>query len=701
MKRNWVLVTMVALLLGTVFFFAFRLYSKGVREVLSQFQRHQLEHAEHVSKQIRFFIQARVQGIRALSSFPSLQYGDVEQLKADIQAYSREIESVHVKRITVYNDLGTAVDSTNPNPLPLREAESAVFAWAKQVKNKDAFFLAPISLESQSLTLILATPLYQNVTDSRYPKPTGKFLGVLAFSIDMKEFLTHQLDSVDTDMHLDQVWIMNNKGTLLFQSKHLEELPGMLFRNIHQREESCDQCHFSFSYAEQILSKKRGTVEYRLEKHPKKIAAFAPMEIESVSWVVVVSAPYDQVTSFLKSSLQDHLCLLGITALGFSICFALILRSDRMKIRAEEEVTRWQEKMAERRKAEEALQRERNKLKEILDSMNDGVCIVNQQNEIQYANPVIEREFGPVDGRHCHEYFNDLPEACSWCKNHVVFAGGTVRWEGYFSKTGKAYDLIDTPFAGPEGTLWELKFFHDITERKRAGDALKESERQLRNLSFQVLTAQETERKRISRELHDELGQALTAMKLRLSFIEKNLTLKGPNELKQECRYGVEYINQVIEDVRRLSRDLSPTILEDFGLYAAIRWLVNNFEKNYDTKATLEMADIDSLLHRSDHVIVYRIIQEALTNVGKHSRARNVSIAASTDGITVMLSIEDDGVGFDAGKAFSGGPEDKGLGLATMKGRAEMLGGVLEVRARGGRGTRITLTIPIREGGST
>lgn len=398
-------------------------------------------------------------------------------------------------------------------------------------------------------------------------------------------------------------------------------------------------------------------------------------------------------------SLRDYLCLLGITVLAFSIGFALILRSERMKIRAEEEVTRWQEKIAERRKAEEAVHLERDKLKEILNSINDGVCVINQQNEIRYINPALEKEFGPVNGRKCHEYFNDLSEVCSWCKNEEVFAGRTIRWEWHFGRIGKTYDLIATPFAGPEGAPCKLEIFHDITESRRAGDALKASEKQLRNLSFQLLTAQETERKRLSRELHDELGQALTAMKLRLSFIERNLSLKPPAELKQECRYGVEYINQVIEDVRRLSRDLSPTILEDFGLYAAIRWLVNNFEKNYDIKVILEMTDIDSLLPRSDHVLLYRIIQEALTNIGKHSQARNVSIAASTDGVTVMLSIEDDGIGFNARNAFLGGPENKGLGLATMKGRAGMLGGVLSVQEREGRGTRITLTIPIREGG--
>jgi signal transduction histidine kinase len=154
---------------------------------------------------------------------------------------------------------------------------------------------------------------------------------------------------------------------------------------------------------------------------------------------------------------------------------------------------------------------------------------------------------------------------------------------------------------------------------------LKESEKQLRFLSSQLLSAQETERKRISRELHDELGQALMVIKLRFNFIEKHL-LAYQTELKQECEYGIQYLDQVIENVRRLSRDLSPSILEDFGLSAALRWLINNFAKSHTMKVTLDMVDMDILFPQESHVIVYRIIQEALTNIGKHSQAKSVSI---------------------------------------------------------------------------
>jgi signal transduction histidine kinase len=186
-------------------------------------------------------------------------------------------------------------------------------------------------------------------------------------------------------------------------------------------------------------------------------------------------------------------------------------------------------------------------------------------------------------------------------------------------------------------------------------------------------------------------------MKLRLNFIEKNLQ-DPQTDLKQECENGVEYIDQVIENIRRLSRDLSPTILEDFGLSAALRWLINNFAKSYTIKVVLNMIDIDSLLPRDSHVVVYRAVQEALTNIGKHSQAQNASVMIREDDSAVLFCIEDDGMGFDEKANGATSPEAKGLGLATMRGRVEMVGGTLHIESEEGKGTRITLSIPIERG---
>jgi signal transduction histidine kinase len=228
-------------------------------------------------------------------------------------------------------------------------------------------------------------------------------------------------------------------------------------------------------------------------------------------------------------------------------------------------------------------------------------------------------------------------------------------------------------------------------------ESLRESEQQLRHLSFQTLTAQETERRRISRELHDEFGGALAVFKLRLGYIEKNLPA-DQIRLKEECTQNRQYLDQVIDNMNRLSRDLSPSILEDHGLTAALRWLVNSFNKNSEIRLTGELEPVDDCFSPGSQMMIYRVLQEAIANVWKHAQAKNVSVSTRLQDGRVSFVVQDDGKGFDVLKAASRRPEEKGLGLATMKERARILGGSFHLQSREGDGTCLTLNVPKERG---
>lgn len=236
----------------------------------------------------------------------------------------------------------------------------------------------------------------------------------------------------------------------------------------------------------------------------------------------------------------------------------------------------------------------------------------------------------------------------------------------------------------------------EVIERVHAEEALKDSQKQLRRLSSRLLSAQEEERNRISRELHDELGQSLTLVKLRLRSVEKRLS-EDQTSLKDECGEILRYLNTVIENVRRLSRDLCPFVLDDLGLTRALQWMSDNITQNYQIRLDLDMTNIDHLFAKNDQTNIYRIIQEACTNIVKHSGASRASVSVRGENGGLVFTIADNGRGFDAAEAAAR-EAGRGLGLASMEERVRMLGGKLELRSEAGKGgTRISFTLPVRE----
>jgi PAS domain S-box-containing protein len=234
----------------------------------------------------------------------------------------------------------------------------------------------------------------------------------------------------------------------------------------------------------------------------------------------------------------------------------------------------------------------------------------------------------------------------------------------------------------------------DITMRRRAEEALRESEQRLRFLTSQLLSAQERERKRISMELHDELGQSLAVLKLQIRAIERGLG-NGQQDLKDRCLELLLYLDGVIEDIRRLSRDLSPAILQDLGLQSALKYLINGFSKHYTVSQAFEVEDLDQLFPAEAQIIIYRIFQECLTNISKHADATEVAITIKEYDGLIFLMIEDNGAGFDPAVVLARRAAGRGLGLAALDERARMLGGTLEILSQPGGGARMTCVIPV------
>jgi signal transduction histidine kinase len=237
----------------------------------------------------------------------------------------------------------------------------------------------------------------------------------------------------------------------------------------------------------------------------------------------------------------------------------------------------------------------------------------------------------------------------------------------------------------------------EIEGRKIVEAELRESEARLRSLSDHVLTAQEEERRWLSMELHDELGQHLAGLKLQVRAMERKLP-KGDHGTEPACQEVLGQIDQIIGNVRRLYHDLSPSVLEDFGLTQALRSLADDFSGVHQLPVSVEIDDVNQIFPKKAEINVYRILQEAFTNIGKHAHAREVSVRVKRGTDMVIIQVEDDGVGFDMGKVRNGGGD--GVGLSSMEERTWLLGGTLTVDSGEGEGTRLTIAIPSRrEGG--
>ncbi len=236
------------------------------------------------------------------------------------------------------------------------------------------------------------------------------------------------------------------------------------------------------------------------------------------------------------------------------------------------------------------------------------------------------------------------------------------------------------------------RFSHDDfrlaeTFAARASVAVELSQRVARDAVRRVVQAQEAERSRLARELHDETGQALTSILLGLKPLEEALADHPARAALAELR---EQVVTALQDVRRLAVELRPAVLDDFGLVPALERLTDGFAEQPDVRVDFHSALGDQRLSSEVETTLYRVVQEALTNIVKHAHAHNVSVSIAQRGSAVAAVIEDDGAGFDQRVV-----REEGVGLLGMRERLSFVDGRLEIESRPGAGTTIVAEVPL------
>ncbi|WP_166437243.1 sensor histidine kinase [Niastella caeni] len=230
----------------------------------------------------------------------------------------------------------------------------------------------------------------------------------------------------------------------------------------------------------------------------------------------------------------------------------------------------------------------------------------------------------------------------------------------------------------------------DITEKLEAIREYRKTTVQLRELSDHLLNIRETERTSIAREIHDELGQHLTILKMDISWLHQKLQKYKDATVLQKTSDTLQLLNETIKTVRRIATDLRPSMLDDLGLIEAIEWQSKEFENRSGIKISFESTISHLPVATSVATSLFRIYQEALTNIGRHAMAKNVYSKMHLENDTIILTIQDDGIGFDMNTLDA----KKTLGLLGMKERTLMMAGRFEINSKAGEGTTIVISTP-------
>lgn len=227
------------------------------------------------------------------------------------------------------------------------------------------------------------------------------------------------------------------------------------------------------------------------------------------------------------------------------------------------------------------------------------------------------------------------------------------------------------------------------------GAAMCASQKELRRLSAQILTIQENERHRIATDLHDGLGQSLTMIRLGLEECTNLLAAKAHGEAEESLKRLRSRVKEAFEELRRVAMDLRPSTLDDLGILATLSWFFREFENTchcieIERYLLVREGDIPAPLK----VTIFRILQEAVSNIVKHAKADHILVNLRKVGGELHLSIEDNGLGFDPASLPCNCPHDRGLGLLSMKERAQFSGGTFQLDSIIGHGTRINVSWP-------
>jgi PAS domain S-box-containing protein len=349
--------------------------------------------------------------------------------------------------------------------------------------------------------------------------------------------------------------------------------------------------------------------------------------------------------------------------------------------------------ITERKRAEDEVNKEKEILQKIFDCIPVMISFFDRDGRLKLANQEWEHTIGwsleEIEKQSLDILAECYPEPKYRQMVREFIAATKGEW-GDFKTRKRNGEVIDTTWANvrlSDGT--SVGIGQDISERKQVEHALRGANERLQRLSRRLLELQETERRFMARELHDEIGQSITAVTLNLQNAK---LMTSPSKIGAALDEGIGILNRVLQQVRDLSLDLRPSMLDHVGLAATIRWQVDRQAQRAGFKAEVVAQERADRLPPEMEIACYRIVQEALTNIARHAKANNVRVDLRYTDSEMQLLITDDGVGFDMRSPRERAPS---MGIIGMEERALFLRGEFEIESAPNRGTAIRVRFPL------
>jgi PAS domain S-box-containing protein len=344
----------------------------------------------------------------------------------------------------------------------------------------------------------------------------------------------------------------------------------------------------------------------------------------------------------------------------------------------------------------------KNYVDKIIESMADMLIVVNSEGIIEKVNratfDLLGYEERELIGKKIDVIFDGA-------KTDPIFLDEIIRTKSIRNLetelVGKGAKRISVSLSGSliSDSAGIVCVAQDNTERKRAGEMLRKSARELRLLSSKILEAQENERKRVARELHDGIGQALTGIKFALENGVRKLKETETATHFKVLEDIIPLIRATVGETRRIAMGLRPSTLDDIGISETVYWFCRQFEGIYKNIRILKLIEIEEdKIPDTLKTVIFRVLQESLNNVAKHSGADRVQLSLQQQGETVKLIVEDNGSGFDSEKPLPQNVTGQGFGLASIRERIELSGGIFTLKTAPGQATRICAVWPIVKG---